>query len=69
MTGTVALGDLGKLAELDEVRRARLAERIAGAEQVLVTAAVVGDVPAALAGRRFVVDSGEVTLDGSDADA
>lgn len=56
-------------AELDEVRRARLAERIAGAEQVLVTAAVVGDVPAALAGRRFVVDSGEVTLDGSDADA
>ena len=48
-------------AELDEVRRARLAERIAGAEQVLITAAVASDVPATLAGRRFVIADGEVT--------
>ena len=53
-------------AELDEVRRSRLAERIAGAEQVLVTAAVAADVPPALAGRRFVVAGGEVS---EDADA
>lgn len=50
-------------AELDEVRRARLAERIAGAEQVLVTAAVPGDVPPLLAGRRFRVEAGEVHAD------
>ena len=50
-------------AELDEVRRARLAERIAGAEQVLVTAAVPGDVPEVLAGRRFTVEGGEVRAD------
>jgi len=50
-------------AELDEVRRARLAERIAGAEQVLVTAAVAGDVPLLLAGRRFRVEAGEVRAD------
>ena len=49
-------------AELDEVRRARLAERIAGAEQVLITAAVASDVPAALAGRRWRVADGTVTL-------
>ena len=38
-------------AELDAERRAQLAELVAGAEQVLVTAAVAADVPAALAGR------------------
>ena len=48
-------------AELDEVRRARLADRIAGAEQVLVTAAVASDVPDALAGRRYLVLDGTVT--------
>ena len=37
-------------AELDTDRRDRLAELVAGAEQVLVTAAVPDDVPAALAG-------------------
>ena len=37
-------------AELDTERRAQLAELVAGAEQVLVTAAVADDVPAALAG-------------------
>ena len=48
-------------AELDTERRAQLADLVAGAEQVLVTAAVAADVPAALAGARFVVADGEVT--------
>ena len=47
-------------AELDTERRAQLADLVAGAEQVLVTAAVGADVPAALAGTRFVVADGEV---------
>jgi DNA replication and repair protein RecF len=47
-------------AELDAERRAQLAELVAGAEQVLVTAAVGADVPAALAGARFEVAGGEV---------
>jgi DNA replication and repair protein RecF len=50
-------------AELDEVRRERLAERIAGAEQVIITAAVASDVPASLAGRRWTIHDGSVTLD------
>jgi len=50
-------------AELDRKRRSRLAEVAAGAEQVLVTAAVAEDVPAELAGRRFTVADGEVTRD------
>lgn len=55
-------------AELDEVRRARLADAIADAEQVLITAAVASDVPAALGGRRFTIADGEVTpgTDGGD---
>jgi len=48
-------------AELDEVRRARLAERVTGAEQVLITAAVAGDVPAELEGEQFVVEAGQVS--------
>jgi DNA replication and repair protein RecF len=48
-------------AELDTDRRAQLAELVAGAEQVLVTAAVDDDVPEKLAGTRFRVGSGEVT--------
>lgn len=57
-------------AELDEVRRARLADRVRGAEQVLVTAAVAGDVPASMAGRRFTVGGGAVTAgEGPDAEA
>lgn len=48
-------------AELDSDRRDRLAELVAGAEQVLVTAAVGADVPEALAGARFLVAGGEVT--------
>ncbi len=51
-------------AELDAERRAQLADLVAGAEQVLVTAAVPEDVPAALAGVRFLVADGEVTRDG-----
>ena len=50
-------------AELDTERRAQLAELVAGAEQVLVTAAVAADVPAALAGARFLVGNGEVHRD------
>lgn len=51
-------------AELDSGRRAQLADLVAGAEQVLVTAAVPEDVPAALSGARFVVAGGQVTRDG-----
>ncbi len=51
-------------AELDTERRAHLADLVAGAEQVLVTAAVPEDVPAALHGVRYVVADGEVTRDG-----
>jgi DNA replication and repair protein RecF len=47
-------------AELDTERRRQLAELVAGAEQVLVTAAVEDDVPDVLAGTRFVVADGEV---------
>jgi DNA replication and repair protein RecF len=47
-------------AELDFRRRARLAEMVAGARQVFVTAAVPGDVPERLAGARFDVQASEV---------
>jgi DNA replication and repair protein RecF len=47
-------------AELDSERRSRLAEMVAGAEQVLVTAAVPEDVPVALDGRRIDVVDGQV---------
>ncbi|GAB6984453.1 DNA replication/repair protein RecF [Nocardioides pyridinolyticus] len=47
-------------AELDTERRLQLADLVAGAEQVLVTAAVPADVPEALAGARFAVANGEV---------
>ena len=56
-------------AELDEVRRSRLAERIAGAEQVLVTAAVASDVPDSLAGRHFLVEGGLVRPVGDEPDS
>jgi DNA replication and repair protein RecF len=48
-------------AELDTDRRAQLAELVAGAEQVLVTAAVAADVPEKLAGTRYLVAGSEVT--------
>jgi DNA replication and repair protein RecF len=47
-------------AELDTGRRAQLAELVSGAEQVLVTAAVLEDIPEGLRGRRFEVADGEV---------
>jgi len=51
-------------AELDAGRRDRLAGLVAGAEQVLITAAVPADVPEVLAGTRFSVSAGEVTRAG-----
>ena len=48
-------------AELDTRRRERLAELVAGARQVLITAAVAADVPEPLAGARVDVMGGEVT--------
>ena len=47
-------------AELDSGRRERLAEMAGTANQVIVTCAVEADVPAALAGVRFLVTPGEV---------
>jgi DNA replication and repair protein RecF len=48
-------------AELDSQRRDRLAELVAPARQVLVTAAVGADVPGELSGVRFAVGDGSVT--------
>jgi DNA replication and repair protein RecF len=48
-------------AELDVERRARLAALVAGAEQVLVTAAVEADVPELLVGARVDVLAGTVS--------
>ncbi len=50
-------------AELDSRRRQALASVVAGAQQVLVTAAVEEDVPEALAGARFHVADSVVTRD------
>ncbi len=47
-------------AELDTSRRDRLADLVAPAEQVLLTAAVPEDVPLALRGTRFDVTAGAV---------
>ncbi|MEN9749934.1 MAG: hypothetical protein RL149_1012 [Actinomycetota bacterium] len=49
-------------AELDAGRRARLAELVAGNEQVLITAAVGEDVPEQLKARIFNVKAGVVTV-------
>jgi len=51
-------------AELDSGRRERLAGVAAGAEQVIVTAAVAQDVPTVLTGARFEVAGGSVTRAG-----
>ncbi|WP_424527739.1 DNA replication/repair protein RecF [Sphaerisporangium viridialbum] len=48
-------------AELDSRRRRSLADIVAPAEQVLITAAVPEDVPAQLVGARFDVAEGSVT--------
>jgi DNA replication and repair protein RecF len=47
-------------AELDARRRGRLAGMVAGADQVLVTAAAVEDVPESLVGARYDVRDGAV---------
>jgi DNA replication and repair protein RecF len=47
-------------AELDTGRRDRLAALVAEGEQVLITAAVLADVPEMLAGSRFTVHAGVV---------
>lgn len=47
-------------AELDQQRRGRLAEAVTGYEQVLITAAVLEDVPAALAAHTIHIRAGEV---------
>jgi DNA replication and repair protein RecF len=51
-------------AELDAGRRDRLAVLVAGAEQVLITAAVPADVPAVLTGARFTVRGSEISSGG-----
>ena len=48
-------------AELDSDRRAKLAELVQGNEQVIITAAVIEDVPETLVAKRFSVVSGEIT--------
>jgi DNA replication and repair protein RecF len=52
-------------AELDASRRDRLAELLAPAEQVLITAAVADDVPAVLRGQVLSVGSGTVSTNGT----
>ncbi|MBH0007991.1 DNA replication/repair protein RecF [Salinibacterium sp. SWN1162] len=47
-------------AELDQSRRERLASSISGFEQVLITAAVFGDVPKELAANVVRIQAGEV---------
>ncbi|MEH6780655.1 MAG: DNA replication/repair protein RecF [Rhodoglobus sp.] len=47
-------------AELDQSRRERLASSISGFEQVLITAAVYGDVPAELAANVVRIQAGKV---------
>ncbi len=54
-------------AELDESRRVRLADAIAGYEQVLITAAVLPDVPAALRAHTVHIRAGRIVEPGEDA--
>jgi DNA replication and repair protein RecF len=53
-------------AELDTARRTRLASIVAKAEQVIVTAAVDGDIPAELSGRRVQVVPGGIAAEAPD---
>ena len=59
----VVLDDV--FAELDEARRAQLAAAIGGYEQVLITAAVLGDVPSVLAGHTIRIRAGAIVEEGS----
>jgi DNA replication and repair protein RecF len=54
-------------AELDESRRDRLADAVDGFEQVLITAAVGGDVPVRLAGNSVLIRDGHIIEAGGDA--
>jgi DNA replication and repair protein RecF len=49
-------------AELDSTRRTRLANLVSDNEQVLITAAVVEDVPAELSANRIFVTAGEIVV-------
>jgi DNA replication and repair protein RecF len=53
-------------AELDQARRGRLAEAVTGFEQVLITAAVLEDVPAQLAANSVHIRAGRI-VDGPHA--
>jgi DNA replication and repair protein RecF len=59
----VVLDDV--FAELDEARRAQLAAAIGDYEQVLITAAVLGDVPPELAGHTVRIRDGAIVKEGS----
>jgi DNA replication and repair protein RecF len=48
-------------AELDADRRTKLAQLVQGNEQVIITAAVIEDVPETLVAKTFSVVSGEIT--------
>ncbi|TQO19997.1 DNA replication and repair protein RecF [Rhodoglobus vestalii] len=50
-------------AELDQSRRERLADSISGFEQVLITAAVLGDVPERLTAKVVHIRAGAVIVD------
>jgi DNA replication and repair protein RecF len=50
-------------AELDQSRRGRLADSISGFEQVLITAAVLGDVPERLTAKVVHIRAGAVIVD------
>ncbi len=54
-------------AELDESRRERLAGAVADYEQVLITAAVFGDVPPQLAAHTVRIEAGTIVTDEVDA--
>lgn len=47
-------------AELDAVRRERLGQAVADSQQVLITAAVVSDIPAELTGHRYEISAGRI---------
>jgi DNA replication and repair protein RecF len=53
-------------AELDESRRDRLADAVDGFEQVLITAAVAGDVPDRLAGNPVHIRAGRIVSGADD---
>jgi DNA replication and repair protein RecF len=63
MTGDPVLVLDDVFAELDRLRRERLAQAISGFEQVLVTAAVLEDVPAPLVARIVHIEAGHIVDD------